>query len=507
MLRPTQLLFLGSFLCVGCVADVDPSPGAPAIDAYIRSLPRLPSEPPKVVEGQRSAATTEGDYSCSSTTYSETRQHDEVVAYAANSDSLWPGALVGGDSIYSGLFTQLVLPRRPMTVSVSLENLAGAKSARLQQPSLSSFREAISTILAANVTGATPARISSDIDQVHSEKQLALALGASVEWLGSAAAIRASFDFSSQNTRSRYVVKYTQAYYTVDIDPPAHPSDFFDPAITLPEVQRMMGPQNPPLYVSSITYGRMVVFTFESQYSGDELNTALEIGFHGGVDANVNVAASYKDIISSSKITAFILGGSGGEAARTIDSYDALIDFIKSGGNYSNQSPGAPIAYKLAYLADKQPARLSFTTDYEVKECARVSQKVKVILKSIRVDSAGGDQNGGEDLEVFGHIRVVGETTASLLELDGGHAVTIRQGQTWSEGDGLAEAIVQVKPAAGNSITLDTDIWDRDDIGGDDNLVRVDLGAPFESGWRREVTVQLTGSETRGAITLALQPI
>src|SRR5205823_4971091 len=184
-----------------------------------------------------------------------------------------------------------------------------------------------------------------------------------------------SLIWSQQDTRSRYLVRYTQTYYTVDVDAPGSPSDFLDPSVQLDEVQAQINDQNPPLYVSSVTYGRMVVFTFESSYSAEELGAALQFAYSGGVDVSGDVSVTYKDIISSSKITAFILGGSGAVAAQSITSYDDLMSFIKQGGNYSKDSPGAPIAYKLAYLRDNTPGRLSFTTDYDVKDCERVSQK------------------------------------------------------------------------------------------------------------------------------------
>ena len=84
-----------------------------------------------------------------------------------------------------------------------------------------------------------------------------------------------------------------------------------------------------------------------------------------------------------------------------------LLDFIKTGGNYSKESPGAPIAYKLNYLKDNSPARMSETTDYSMTTCDRVSQKVRVVLNSIAVDDAGGDS--GDDVarpgERIGHDR------------------------------------------------------------------------------------------------------
>ena len=241
---------------------------------------------------------------------------------------------------------------------------------------------------------ARPRRTSTpEIEEVHSDKQLALALGADVSWLGSAATISSSFDWSQTNTKSRYLVRYTQAYYTVDVDQPGRPSDFLDPLVTLATSSPRSAPANPPLYVSSVTYGRMVVFTFESQYSAQELGAALDFAYSGGVDVSGDVSVTYKDIISQSKITAFILGGSGGMAAQTIDSYDDLMEFIKGGGDWSKDSPGAPIAYKLSYLQGQAPGRISLTTDYDVKDCERVSQKIKITVKS-HPGRVGGRRRG-----------------------------------------------------------------------------------------------------------------
>jgi thiol-activated cytolysin len=496
-------------LLFGCTSnletDVPITGDADAIDAYLRSLPYLPAEEPGVAQGDRSAPEREGDYQCVTQNLAETRQFDRIVAYAANSDSLWPGAIVAGDSVYSGLFSQIGFERRPLTISVSLENLAGAKSAVLAQPTLASYREAVAGILDSEIIGATPANIYSEIEQVHSEEQLALALGANVAWLGSAASIKASFDFQQQQTRSRYLVKYTQSYYTVDLDAPARPAEFFDESVTLDDVRMRVSDANPPLYVGSVTYGRMVVFTFESEYSSEEMNAALEFAYSGGVDVSGNVSVTYKDIISSSKITAFILGGSGGEAARTIDSYEALIDFIKAGGNYSRESPGAPIAYKLNYLEDNSPGRLSLTTDYDVKECERVSQKVKVTLKHVRVESAGGDSGG--DLELFGRIWVQGTTGATLLDKTTSTYVVIREGDTWPQGTFINEAIIDVRPQAGQRIELGGDLWDYDTVSADDHMGREVSYATFEAGWRRDVTILLTGDDARVSVTFGLQPI
>ena len=484
-----------TFVIAACTS----SPTA-AIDEYIDSLPYLPVDPAQVVQGGASPAQRDGDYSCTTESLQETRQFDRIIAYAANSDSLWPGAIVSGDSVGSGLFTQIVLPRAPQTISVSLENLDGTKQATIPSPTLASYRDAVAGILDAQITGSTAANLYSEIEQVHSQDQLNLALGVQASWGLGIASLKSSFDFSNTQIRSRYIVRYTQTYYTVDLDAPSTPGQIFAPSVSLADVQSHMDEQRPPVYVSSVSYGRMVLFTFESEYSDEELGAALQFAYAGGADVSGDVSVTYKEILSRSKITAFILGGDAGAAVQSIDSYDALIAFIKQGGNYSKDSPGAPIAYKLAYLKDNSPARMSFTTQYATRDCTRVAQKVKVTLRQIAVDSGGG-QN------VYGTIDASAATAATLFSKDGNNAVQINQGSSFgSTMTPVGEQVIEVVPQPGQAIDLHahlkgTGFFSDHDLG-DETAAQ-----PFETGWRKTATVTLTGSGAQVRAVFDLVPI
>lgn len=327
MARPTWLSLVGVGVLTACSSAQPPASGDPgtgdttahAIDQYIAGLPYLAVDAAAISEGSPSAPSTSGDYQCTTTHTTETQQFDRIVAYAANSDSMYPGAIVSSDSVLTGLFTQVVLPRAPETISVSLENLAGSKQAKVADATLGSYRDALSSILDAEITGSTPANLYSEIEQVHSENQLDMALGVQASWGLGVASLKTSFDWNDQTIRSRYVVRYTQTYYTVDLNAPASPSALFAPDVTLEDVQAKMDARRPPAYVSSVTYGRMVLFTFESQYSSEEMSAALNFAYNGGVDVSGDVSVTYKDMISQSKITAFILGGDAGTAVQTID--------------------------------------------------------------------------------------------------------------------------------------------------------------------------------------------
>jgi len=515
LLTPLTLLWAS-----GCVAqlgggssssdDANAQEDAPddalRINEYIASLEHLPTDDANIEESDASAPEVVGDYQCITQSYKETRQHDKIVAFAANSEALWPGAIVGAESIHSGLFTQAIFDRAPLSYSVSLVNLQGSKTATMKEPSLGEFRDTLGGILEVEARGSTPANIYSEIEEVHSERQFNLAIGVSASYLGSS--LTAGYDFKDSDVRSRYLVKYVQAYYTVDVDQPRYPSDFLGRTVTLQEVMDKIQPGNPPLYVSSITYGRQVMFTVESEYSAQEVGAALDFVYRGTADVKGDVSLTYKEIISNSKITAYIIGGSGAEAAEAINDYDALIDFIQGGGDYSHDSPGAPIAYKLAYLSDNEPARFSFTDDYEVEECERVSQRVLATLRNIRVITAA---DAGDDLEVYGSIAAGSTGVANTVMWSRGSSqyVRIHENNFWPTSGDIGEMILHVSPQPGNSIFLNANLTDEDDLlnGGDDHLGNVTVAVPFETGWRRETTVRLTGDGANVEVTFALRPI
>ncbi len=476
-----------------------------AINTYLASTSAFAVEPLQKKVGSASAAAVAGDYSCSTQSVDEARQYDRVVAYASGSDVIWPGSLLKGDSIDTGQLTPIVFDRKPLIISASLESLTGTHSAQLDSPSLSSYRNAIGSILAGGVSGATPANLSSEIEQVRSEQQLNLALGAKTSWAG-LGNVSGSFHFNDESIRSRFVVRYVQSYYTVDADSPRAPSDFFAGGVTVDELKQKMGAGDPPVYVASVTYGRMVVFTFESSYSFEEMGAALEFSFKGGAQAGGSVSATHQEKITSSKISAYILGGSGGEAAGAIGSYEDLMTFIRKGGNYSKESPGAPIAYKLRYLKDSSPRLMSLVQSYSVTTCERINQKVKVTLENFTVDNA----NGAASLDIYGEVTVGPPSAFSyLFKRTSSEAATMGLGQKYPSSGVVRTVEVNVVPKAGQNIPVDFNLM-RKDLVFDDHFGDVISNHPvfsFEEGWRRSLPVSLSNGALQITAHLTFKPL
>ncbi|MBA3460683.1 MAG: thiol-activated cytolysin family protein [Deltaproteobacteria bacterium] len=477
------------------------------IDKLFVELGILSSEPSHRVEGASGAPKTSGDYTCVDTPIDEVRQYDELLGQLAIGDVLWPGSMLRGDSVYANQLTPIILPRAPLTFSVSLESLGGgARSATLDAPSLSAYRDAVGRILAQQISGATPARISSEIVEVSSDEQLAVALGTTVS-APIVAKVKAGFSFQDSTKRSRFVVKFFQLYYTVDLDPPGLPHQFFAPGVTAGDVAQVIAPDSPPVYVSSIGYGRQVLFTFESELSKTEVGAALSFVYQGAAEVSGDVSVRHQEVLSHTHTTAFILGGDAGEAAAaSIGSYEQLKQFIAKGGNYSKDSPGAAIAYKLSYVRDHQPVRVSYASMYSRQTCSRVTQKVHVVFEKLTVNNAGSD--GGGNLEVFGTVTTYGRAPEQTLSSwPSSQYKEIATGQSYPPSGIIGEQIVPVTPQPGNDLVIGTNLFESDIASNDSFGGYLQDAAPFEAGWRRTMQIHRSSGTQSITLQISLTPV
>lgn len=458
-----------------------PEDDADAIDELVREAGALevdPAVPPTELDCEAPlcpADGQEGDFYCSYRRVAETQRRDDLIALQPNSANLWPGSMLRGLDASQGLLTPLGLPLAPVTFSVSLENLAGSPVGEMQSPSLSAFRQERNRILSADVTGATAAALDFEIAEVHSESQLAVALHAGASWPG-IADLAASFDFDSEEQHTRVLVDFTQAYYTIDVDTPDRPADFFDPAVTADEVADRIGDGDPPVYVQSITYGRRALFTVETSESATRVEAALEAALSGTLgalaDAEVDVSFEDRSVLEESTIRAFVYGGSGAEAATLIDGVEGLLAYVRDGGDYSRDSPGAPIAYKLAYL-DNSVTELSFASEYTERVCTRNRTDMVATLTELR-PMDGGDVGG--NLELYGHatIRVPtadspvtscteGGRVVDVWRLDEGQWVVVPEDGAWTPQSPSVVTIEDVPIGPDAHVCLEVELWDEDE--------------------------------------------
>ena len=399
--RIITLCVLSFFLLFQCSSDDSTIEIFPEEDfnTHVQSLSYIiqPEEIETPVEIETiSEDESDGNYTCNVKRYKAAPGFNELALMDPTTDIMFPGAMIKGESITTGEYIPIIADRTPINISISLENINGNPSRTIDNPSLSSVRTAINDILQADVTGATPANISFTIEEIFSEEQFNLAIGANYK--DPSKTISGTFDFSNETKKSRIIVKFLQVYYTLDVDPKAQPADFFN---TIPNVQ-VLGSVS-PLYISTITYGRMALFTFESEYSSSEMKAAVDAAFKSGIkDGEININSGYKRKIESSSMNAVIFGGAGSSGVKAINGLEGLKEYILEGGDYSKDSPGAPLSYKMRYLKDNSVAKIILSSEYNVRNCSAAST-YKIYLKEI--DGTNAKDDNGSDPELYGYIR------------------------------------------------------------------------------------------------------
>ncbi|UCE06322.1 MAG: thiol-activated cytolysin family protein, partial [bacterium] len=357
------------FFYMYCSKDkpTEPSYGE-GIDENVKTLDKLLQEPPcdETPIGDPSIDTTTIDnqqYIVKTQKYKRAAEYNEQLALDPTTDVIWPGAMIDAATIPTGQYIPITAKRAPLTLSISLVNIAGIKSKTVAEPKLSTIREAIGEILAQDVTGATEARVTFSIEDVYSEEQLKLAVGASYK--SGFGSIKGQFNFSKQEIKTRILVKFMQVYYTIDIDIPEKPSDFFASSVKWDDLQSQITENTSPMYVSTITYGRMALFSFESTDKSTDVNAAVSAAFWG---FKGSISTEYENILKSSTIKATIIGGSGASAVGAINGFEGIKEYILTGGDYDKNTAAAPLSYKLRHLKDNAIGNIILSSEYTIRE-------------------------------------------------------------------------------------------------------------------------------------------
>lgn len=271
----------------------------------------------------------------------------------------WPGALVQGNSIADNDFAPIILPRSGGRIRLST-NFVGSSGG-------SQFRD-LPEMKAGEVEDTARAMLLSlnptdSVGSLHFAYESAGTLREAMVKLGVAykgGNVSASLDASlnSSYNENAIVAKFTQEFYTVAFDPnPSGASPFFAPTVSLNQIKQFTTPDNPPLFVSEVKYGRILVVTFRSTLSKLELEAAVKAAY-AAVSGSLD--ASYKEKLSKVRMELLAVGATGDMSAQLVqaatpdDLVAALRAAIKSGSKYHpTTNPGAPIAFTMRYVGSR----------------------------------------------------------------------------------------------------------------------------------------------------------
>lgn len=370
------------------IANCDEGDQRAAINTYIKSL----SYDPRALLSVQSADSTSSlpvqtrntngnaVNICTKVDHSLRANMDDVTIFDPNTGVVFPGALlVADEQLADGHPKPLTLPRAPATFTIDLPGLR-SPSFTVLSPSFSTVQQGLNTKLeewnqlSASQGYRNAAASSLIVEQAHSAQQVALELGLNAEWV-SGSAFDSMLKINHESKNQTLFALYKQVFYSVTIDDPLEPAAMFSDAVTAQHVRAHMNATQPPAYVRSVDYGRILLIKMETTSTKTEAN--LEAVFSNvlaTVEASGTIDASYRELVGNTKFTVAAIGGDANYAAKFNGSprdIQRLSSYIKGGADYSRSNPGVPIAYTVAFLKDRRLARMGFTSDYTIETCVQ----------------------------------------------------------------------------------------------------------------------------------------
>lgn len=379
-----QCLAIALVALAACSKDdpVAPTIEKPAnVNGYVAGLPAWSAfSPPMADADEATGAEVESDdtiegqpYQCTTTPYSITRTPDRIVTLNPDVEILWVGSLLQGKGHLGGIGQLAELPvRQRAPLSLSIDLLVGDNARVVPNPSVATVTSAIGDLIqTAEGQGHTAgSNIFYTKEETHSMNQAALAMGLSAAYMG--ASIKASLSTDMSEETRTVTAYFVQRMFNVSMVLPQTPGEVFSDEFTTDLLEQQIdrgriGPDNLPVYISSIAYGRILMFSFTSTASTFDINATLEAMYNSG-EFGGSLDAHLQQVLSQAKIEVVTVGGDAGAALSLIRNNDL-------GSYFAQDAPltsARPISYTVRNLGDNSIASVSETTNYNLQQCLPV---------------------------------------------------------------------------------------------------------------------------------------
>lgn len=288
------------------------------------------------------------------------------VALNGNGDIFLGALFKANQDLLENKPQQISLDRSKGRISVDLPGMVGGDSYVDASPTASGMQEGVNTLLNRwhekyAAKNPAPARMQYESTSAYSMNQLKAKFGSDFEKVG----VNLKIDFEAVNKGEKQVevVDFKQVYFTANFDAPKNPSDVFASGVTVDQLKaRGIDEKTPPVYVSSVSYGRQMYVKFETTSKSTELKAAINAVIKG---VPIKPESEWARVLKNTTVTVSIVGGNADGAARVVTgTVEDLKKLIQEGATFSTQNPAVPISYKTAFLKDNQVATIQSNTDY-----------------------------------------------------------------------------------------------------------------------------------------------
>jgi len=304
---------------------------------------------------------------------------DEYPVFNPNAEVIWPGALLQGATIQQPTPERIIARRG--SGKINIDNVTGSTtpSVTVDEVGMGTCLEAANKVIGSQPED-FPARLTVDYARVRTQQELAAKISASASFLGLFKS-SAKFDWSEETDNTVVLVTLKQSFYTLVFERPSVMSDFFHPDVTADDLRPFVGPGNPPVYVSSVTYGRVFYLLIESSEEKDSVETAVSASFLGfGGSGKYRAVGELADV----RIQAFALGGSAQAALDAVfgglESTQSFVNSLKEGSAIGS---AIPLSYCMRSVLSDRLVRNADAMTYSIKECVFPPANLSIVPNQI----------------------------------------------------------------------------------------------------------------------------
>ncbi len=320
-------------------------------------------------------------------------EYDISAAYKDNllldpaQDSIYPGAVLRGDSLDKDSYQEITDGnKRKAVISFDLQGVKGKDgkpgiTSDAIFPNLASYRDLRNRILSQSITYHASAHSSYEEMEITNEKSLdaQLKIGVGFGAAGIKSTIASGFKFKDGKQMERRLIKFVETFYTVNVNQEAAP--------LMVNIPREKVGDKMPVYVSSVSYGRIAYLTIESEQKKSEFKANFDAVFKASATnkGDVDLDAAFKKLEKDTTIKIHIIGG-GSEAVTDFKQFQRYI--VKEG--FSAKNPGHIIKYQLRFLDDNAVAYIKYNEKYKTVKRTEIPAKgYKVTATVINVKATG----------------------------------------------------------------------------------------------------------------------
>lgn len=387
--------------------EIDPGDGTRAdVNSFTSTLPSWQTFSPPVAESQNveigdpisepvevtpADPRYNPDFVCTSREYSMAKNPREVITMSGALGLMVPGQLMQGAAHREGSLLDLPITQRaPIRLTISLNSVVGDAFRLVENPSEGTLKTAVNELIQAAEVSEFEAGSSVSFEKAtsYSFEQAALGMGLSVRYMGSS--VKGSLEARTSAEKLTVTASFIQNAFTIGVETPQTAADWFSDEFTDERMQEQIaagaiGPNNLPIYVSDVTYGRIIMISFTSTASEEDIKASLEATYNGGFwGGELDLTAERQNILKSSELSIQQLGGP------TDGAFKLANVLLQEEGSAQEGDFGlaeffaedvalttfVPISYTLRNLEGNTLAGVGETANYDVLECEPINETI-----------------------------------------------------------------------------------------------------------------------------------